>query len=80
MKNKPLSKRSNILPEEMRSEYRFDYKKSKPNRFAAGMASGTIAVVLEHDVASVLRSSKSVNSLLRSVIKAMPSSKRTKAS
>jgi hypothetical protein len=60
----------------MRSEYRFDYSKSKPNRFAAKMSEGTVAVVLEPDVAEVFKSSEVVNALLRSIISAMPSPKR----
>jgi hypothetical protein len=60
----------------LRSEYRFDYSKSKPNRFAAKMSEGTVAVVLEPDVAAVFKSSEVVNALLRSIISAMPSSKR----
>ena len=60
----------------LRSEYRFDYSKSKPNRFAAKMSEGTVAVVLEPDVAEVFKSSEVVNALLRSIISAMPSSKR----
>jgi len=56
----------------MRQEYRFDYRKSRPNRFASLMKAGTVAVVLDSDVASVFRSPESVNSLLRSVIKALP--------
>jgi hypothetical protein len=56
----------------MRREYRFDYRKSRPNRFAPLMKARTIAVVLDPDVASVFRSSESVNSLLRSVITALP--------
>jgi len=63
--------------EEMRREYRFDYRKSRPNRFAPLMKGGTVAVVLDPDVASVFRSPESVNSLLRSVITALP--KQTKA-
>jgi len=59
--------------EDMRREYRFDYKKAKPNRFAKQMATGTIAVVLDPDVAAVFRSSEAVNNLLRSVIAALPS-------
>lgn len=59
----------------MRAEYRFDYSKSKPNRFAEKMSADTVAVVLEPDVAAVFRSSKDVNALLRSIISAMP--KRT---
>ena len=60
-------------PEDMRREYRFDYEKAKPNRFAAEMGDKTIAVVLDPDVAAVFKSSESVNALLRSVISAMPS-------
>ena len=62
---------------EMRREYRFDYRKSRPNRFAPLVKGGTVAVVLDPDVASVFRSPESVNSLLRSVITALP--KQTKA-
>lgn len=61
----------------MRPEYRFDYRKPRPNRFAAVMKRGSVAVVLDADVASVFRSPESVNSLLRSVITALP--KQTKA-
>ncbi len=56
----------------MRREYRFDYRKARPNRFAALMKGKTVAVVLDPDVASVFRSSESVNALLRSVISALP--------
>ncbi len=56
----------------MRREYQFDYRRSRPNRFAARMKGGAVAVVLDPDVASVFRSPESVNSLLRSVIHALP--------
>jgi len=58
-------------------EYEFDYRKSRPNRFARLMKGGTVAIVLDPDVASVFRSPESVNSLLRSVISSLP--KHTKA-
>jgi hypothetical protein len=58
----------------MRSEYDFDYKKAKPNRFAKQMTAGTIAVVLDPDVAAVFKSSQAVNNLLRSVIAALSTS------
>ena len=61
----------------MRREYQFDYGKSRTNRFAHLMKGGTIAIVLDPDVASVFPSPESVNSLLRSVITALP--KPTKA-
>jgi hypothetical protein len=56
----------------MRREYRFDYRKSRPNRFASQMKAGAVAVVVDPDVASVFRSSEGVNALLRSVINALP--------
>jgi hypothetical protein len=55
-----------------RREYRFDYRTARPNRFAGKLQGGVVAVVLDRDVASVFRSSDSVNALLRSVIAAMP--------
>ena len=57
---------------EMRPEYDFDYRKSRPNRFAEKFKTGAVAVVLDPDVASVFDSSDAVNALLRSVISAMP--------
>jgi hypothetical protein len=56
----------------MRGEYHFNYRKARPNRFAAKMHGKTIAVVLDADVATVFDSSESVNALLRSVISALP--------
>jgi hypothetical protein len=56
----------------MRREYQFDYRKSRPNRFAPLMKGKTVVVVLDPDIASVFRSSESVNSLLRSVITSLP--------
>jgi hypothetical protein len=60
----------------MRKEYRFDYRRAKPNRFAERMSEGVVAVVLEPDVAAVFKPSKTVNALLRSVIAAMPESQQ----
>lgn len=57
--------------DEMRREYRFDYRKARPNRFAPLMKGRAVAVVLDPDVASVFRSPES-DSLLRSVITALP--------
>jgi hypothetical protein len=64
--------------DDLRDEYRFDYRKAKPNRFAAAMSEGTVAVVLERDVAAVFKSSEAVNSFLRSAISAMPKTPRPK--
>lgn len=80
MKNTPKNNRK-VGTSEMRSEYTFDYSKAKPNRFAPQLKGGGVAVVLEPDVASVFGSSTAVNTLLRSVISALPdrqSSTRTR--
>ena len=54
-------------------EYRFDYQKAKPNRFAARNATQNLTVVvLDEDVAQVFTTPESVNKVLRALIKAMP--------
>jgi len=58
--------------EDLRMEYRFDYRRAKPNRFASRFETGSVAVVLDPDVASVFHTSESVNVLLRSVLAAIP--------
>ena len=64
---------------EIRREYRFDYRKARPNRFAPLMKGATVAVVLDPDVASVFQTSESVNSILRSVITALPKQAKAQA-
>jgi hypothetical protein len=67
---KTRDRRSRI--DELRPEYAFDYSRSTPNRFAKELDTDTVAVVLEPDVARVFRTSEEVNTLLRSVLAAMP--------
>jgi hypothetical protein len=52
-------------------EYRFDYTKSRPNRFARQIAKNAVVVILDPDVAAVFRDPKRVNSLLRATIAAL---------
>jgi hypothetical protein len=80
MKKAPR-KRAPAVREAIRTEYQFDYRKAKPNRFAGRVPQNAVAVVLAPDVMSVFTSSESVNALLRSVIQAMPErpKKRRKA-
>jgi hypothetical protein len=75
---KTQSSKKNKDADDLKDEYRFDYRKAKPNRFAAAMSEGTVAVVLERDVAAVFKSSEAVNSFLRSAISAMPKTLRPK--
>jgi len=79
---KKPSNRKKVVAEsaDMRREYRFDYRKARPNRFAPPVANGSIAVVLDADVASVFQSSESVNALLRSVILALPKRMKVRSS
>jgi hypothetical protein len=78
MKTRARSRRK-VGRGDMRREYGFDYTKARPNRFAGRFQAGAVAVVLEPDVASVFGSSNRVNSLLRSVIAAMPERGRKRA-
>ncbi|MBL8079073.1 MAG: hypothetical protein JNM55_14000 [Anaerolineales bacterium] len=70
MKKTPASKPRKIA--EMSAEYKLDYKKAKPNRFASRMKEGPLVVVLDPDVAKVFTSTKEVNKALRAIISAMP--------
>ncbi len=78
MKKTLARKRGQPKQEELPSEYRFDYRKSKPNRFASKMSEDAIAVVLEPDIAAIFKSSKTVNALLRSIVSAMRQPSRKK--
>ena len=70
-----INKSPKALAADMRAEYHFDYRKSRPNRFASRMQGNVVAVVLEPDVAEVFDTSESVNQLLRSVVSAIPDRK-----
>ena len=73
MKKTPIRKSNKV--QEMASEYRFDYKKAKPNRFAEKMKDSPIIVVLDADVAKIFTSTEEVNKALRAIISAMPAKK-----
>ena len=70
MKKTPASKPRKAA--EMSAEYKFDYKKAKPNRFASRMKEGPLVVVLDPDVAKVFTTTEEVNKALRAIISAMP--------
>ncbi len=55
----------------MPAEYDLDWSKAKPNPYAARLKD-TVAIVLAPDVAEVFPTSESVNTLLRSIIAAVP--------
>jgi hypothetical protein len=77
-----IAKKSAINPvansgDELREEYRFDYTKAKPNRFAGQRDEPRVVVVLDPDVAEVFETPDSVNEVLRALIKTMPKPRRT---
>lgn len=63
--------RSGTKGVDMPAEYQLDWSKAKANPYAARLKD-TVAVVLAPDVAEVFPTSESVNTLLRSVIAAVP--------
>ena len=67
-----------VTGETLQSEYRFDYKKSKPNRFAGQLDETQVVVMLDSDIARVFRSSEDVNAVLRALIENMPPKRRTR--
>lgn len=65
---------------ELRTEYRFDYSKSKPNRFAARTRRQGVAVLLDPDVARVFKSAESENDALRALINIVRRARNVSAS
>jgi hypothetical protein len=57
---------------DMLPEYRFDYSKARPNRFASGQEGARIVVVLDPDISEVFKTPQSVNTVLRALITTMP--------
>ena len=55
----------------MRAEYHFDYRKARPNRFAA-RSKDRLIVILDPDVSKVFKTPEAVNTALRAVISAIP--------
>ena len=53
-------------------EYKFDYSKARPNRFAERVAKDSVVVVLDPDVAEVFKTPEAVNEVLRALITTMP--------
>jgi hypothetical protein len=57
---------------DLQPEYRFDYSKARPNRFANRITEDNVVVVLDSDVAQVFSSAEDVNTVLRALIQSMP--------
>jgi hypothetical protein len=72
MKKTKTSDRAALTGDDLRSEYQFDYRKARPNRFADRVVREQLMVTLDPDVARVFTTAESVNSVLRALIAAMP--------
>jgi len=72
MKKTPANKTKTRKVSDMKAEYRFDYKKAKPNRFADRMKDSPLVAVIDPDVAKVFTTAEAVNKALRALISAMP--------
>lgn len=66
--NKTSFDESSNFDDEMLPEYRFDYQKAKPNRFATHSGKKMTVVVLDEDVAQVFTTPESVNKALKALI------------
>ena len=78
MKKTSRAKRHRNGSGEMCSEYRLDYRKARPNRFAGRLEQDRLVVVLDPDISKVFTTADSVNSVLRALIVTMPTSTNPK--
>jgi len=79
MKKTSSAKSRSNKPEDMLSEYNFDYSKAKPNRFAGRISKERLVVLLDPEVSQVFTTPESVNTVLRALVTALPESTRRKA-
>jgi len=70
----PKSRRD--ATDDLRDEYRLDYSKAKPNRFASRVDRARLVVALDPDVSEVFSTPEAVNKALRALIEAMPTTTR----
>jgi hypothetical protein len=65
MKRTSKRKSGSAASGQMRSEYNFDYRKARPNRFAGRMDKASLVVLLDPDISEVFTTPESVNTVLR---------------
>lgn len=70
MKKTSPSEAAEPAPDELLPEYRFDYRKARPNRFATPAPR---VVVLDEDIAEAFTTPEAVNKALRALLDAVPS-------
>jgi len=78
MKKASTSAPSEPDQDDLLPEYRFDYRRAKPNRFAGESTKQEVSVILDEDVAEVFTTPESVNKALRTLIEVVPQVNRLK--
>jgi len=68
MKMTPQARTKAKQRDGLRPAYEFAYRKAQPNRFAERTRPGSVAVLLDPDVAEVFKNAELVNSVLRALI------------
>ena len=71
MKQKTTPGRRSAVSDDLRPEYRFDYRNAKPNRFAAEAVRGGFVVIVDKDIADVFQTPESIKDILRALIAMM---------
>jgi len=72
MKKTRIARSVRGASDNMRSEYRFDYRKARRNRFAGRIAKNRVVVLLDPDISRIFTTPESVKSVLRALIATMP--------
>jgi hypothetical protein len=63
---------ANMLKDEMKLEYDFDYQKAKSNRFAGQSDNTRTVVVLDPYLSTVFSTPEAVNQVLHALVQTMP--------
>lgn len=69
MKNTQASESHNHAEDDLLSEYEFDYRKARPNRFAPQPSKASLTIELAPDVAEMFPDAAAVNEALRFLIR-----------
>jgi hypothetical protein len=73
------AKSESVEFDDLLPEYKFDYSKAKPNRFAERVYKNRRVVILDADISKVFTSTESVNAVLRALIATMPKAAKAKS-
>ena len=78
MRKKAKTSGKTPTDDDLRPGYSFDYRKAKPNRFAAEAVKGSFMLLVDEDIAEVFQTPESIKNVLRALIATMPPRKSPK--